>query len=59
MSLSERPERKASISEVTGYAVLTAIVAGFFALHVWAGNMKLPGTRSAAVAAESIRLSGD
>jgi hypothetical protein len=39
MSLSERPERKSSISEATGYAVLVAIAAGFFALHILAGQI--------------------
>jgi len=59
MSLSERPDRKVSISEVTGYAVLIAIAAGFLALHVLAGNITLPGSRNVPAAAEPARLSGD
>jgi hypothetical protein len=59
MSLNERPERKVSISEATGYAMLIAIIAGFLALHVWAGNIVLPGARNAAIAAEPVKLSGD
>ena len=59
MSLSERPERKYSISEVTGYAVLIAIVAGFLALHILAGNIVLPGATNASATAEPAKLSGD
>ena len=58
MSLSERPERKFSISEVTGYVVLVAIAAGFLVLHILAGNIELPGSRNVP-AAEHARLSGD
>jgi hypothetical protein len=59
MSLSERPERKFSVSEVTGYAVLVAIAAGFLALHVLAGNIDLPGSRHVSASVESMKLSGD
>ena len=57
MSLSDRPERKFSFSEVAGYAVLIAIATGFLALHIVPGNIDLPGSRS--VPAEAARLSGD
>ncbi|HET7889079.1 MAG TPA: hypothetical protein VFL62_22860 [Bradyrhizobium sp.] len=57
MSLSDKPERKFSLFEVAGYAVLIAIAAGFLALHIVAGNIDLPGSRS--VPAEAARLSGD
>jgi len=57
MSLSEKPERKFSGSGMTGYAVLIAIAAGFFALHILAGNIELPGSRS--VSTEHVTLSGD
>jgi hypothetical protein len=59
MSRSERPERKYSFSEITGYAVLAAIAAGFLALHILAGNIDLPGTRNVSAAAQATRLSGD
>jgi len=52
MSLSERPGRKSSISEATGYAVLVAIIAGFFALHILAGQImpRAPDSTSTAAA---------
>jgi hypothetical protein len=59
MSTSDRPERKVSISEATGYVMLGAIIAGFLALHIWAGNIVLPGTTHAAATAQPARLSGD
>ena len=59
MSISDRPERKVSISEAAGYAMLIAIIAGFLALHVWAGNIVLPGAASPAATAQPARLSGD
>jgi hypothetical protein len=59
MSLSERPDRKVSISKAAGYAMLIAIAAGFLALHVLAGNITLPGSRNVPVTAEPVRLSGD
>jgi hypothetical protein len=58
--MSDRPERKVSISAAAGYAMLGAIIAGFLALHVWAGNIVLPGvTNAATTAAQPVRLSGD
>jgi len=51
MSLSERPERKFSISEAAGYAVLVAIAAGFLALHILAGQAMPRAPDSAATAA--------
>lgn len=59
MSMSDRPGRKVSISEAAGYAMLIAIIAGFLALHVWAGNIVLPGATSAAMTSQPARLSGD
>jgi len=59
MSLNDRPERKVSISEAAGYAMLGAIVAGFLALHIWAGNIVLPGAASTAMTTQPARLSGD
>ena len=51
MSLSERPERKFSISEAAGYAVLVAIAAGFLALHILAGQAMPRAPEGAATAA--------
>lgn len=59
MSLSERPERSVWFSGVTGYVVLIAVVAGFVALHIVAGNIVLPGTKSTPAAAAPLMLSGD
>ena len=59
MSMSDRPERRVSISEAAGYALLGAIIAGFLALHVWAGNIVLPGATSTAMTAQPATLSGD
>ena len=56
---SDRPERKVPLSEAAGDAILTAIIAGFLALHVWAGNIVLPGATNAATTAQPVRLSGD
>jgi hypothetical protein len=51
MSLSERPERKFSISEATGYVVLIAIAVGFLALHVLAGQIMPRAAESASTTA--------
>ena len=59
MSLSERPERDFSLSAMTSYIVLIAVVAGFIALHIVAGNIVLPGTKSTPAAAAPLVLSGD
>jgi hypothetical protein len=64
MSIGDRPEsdrsaRKVSISAAAGYVMLGAIIAGFLALHVWAGNIVLPGTTSAAATGQPVPLSGD
>ena len=59
MSMSDRPERKVSISAAAGYGILGAIIAGFLALHIWAGNIVLPGATTATAAAQPVRLSGD
>ena len=53
------PSANLSFSGVTGYAVLIAIVAGFFAFHIVAGNIVLPGTKSTPAAAAPLMLSGD
>ena len=63
MSLSEQPPqqppRRYSIAEVSGYVILIAVAAGFFALHIFAGNIELPGSTHASVAAQPAKLSGD
>ena len=56
MSLSERPDRKFSVSEVTGYAVLVAIAAGFLALHILASQMMQRAPGSASTTAASARM---
>ena len=60
MSLSERrPDRKFSLAEVSGYAMLLTIVLGFLALHILAGRMVWPASKDAAATAEPAKLSGD
>jgi hypothetical protein len=56
MSLSDPPERKFSISEATGYAVLVAIAAGFLALHILAGHLMPPAPGSVSTTASSARM---
>ena len=57
--MSDRSERKVSISEAAGYTMLAAIIAGFLALHIWAGNIVLPGAANPTMTAQPARLSGD
>ena len=61
MSLSERrPERKFSLAELSGYAMLVTIVIGFLALHILAGKIVWPVSNDAAATAEPAKLlSGD
>ena len=60
MSLSERrPDRKFSLAEVSGYAMLLTIVLGFLALHILAGRMVWPASRDTAATAAPTKLSGD
>ena len=59
MSPSERPERSISFSQITGYVVLIAVVAGFVALHIVAGNIVWPSTKSTPAAAAPLMPSGD
>jgi hypothetical protein len=61
MSLSERrSDRKFSLTELSGYAMLVTIIVGFLALHILAGRIVWPASKDAAATTEPAKLlSGD